>query len=213
MDAWQLAQWAGRAKISDNRHYDLRTDDEREQAQRRILMRRKRPTALEAIKEKLPVSYEDLGIHRIGIADVTEWGMCVHDYARSPCTKAGGSDCMTCKEHVCIKGMPKTLERIKRLESQLAEQCEKAQAAATDGTYGADRWVTHLGWKLGHVRTQRIILESEDTPEGAVLWIPPDHDPSPVSRALSQKGYNTDVSRQELVEESTIKSMLENDDA
>ncbi|WP_257266723.1 hypothetical protein [Endozoicomonas sp. ONNA2] len=213
MDAWQLAQWAGRAKISDNRHYDLRTSEEREQTQRRILRRKTRPTALEAIKEKLPVSYEDLGVHRIGIADVTQWGMCVHDFAQSPCTKAGGSDCMTCKEHVCIKGMPKTLERIKRLESQLTEQYEKAQAAASDGTYGADLWVTHLGWKLGHVRTQRIILESEDTPEGAVLWIPPEHDPSPVSRALEQKGYNTTINRHDLVEESTIKLMLGNDDA
>jgi len=37
MDAWQLAQWAGRARINDNRHYDLRTNEEREQQARSVM--------------------------------------------------------------------------------------------------------------------------------------------------------------------------------
>lgn len=113
----------------------------------------------------------------------------IADCAMSPCPKAG--ECMTCKEHVCIKGMPKTLEAIKRLEGQVASQFEKAQADAADGAFGADRWVTHLGWKLAHIRTQRQILESEETPMEAILWIPAAHDPSPISRSLEQKGFKT----------------------
>lgn len=187
MDSWQLAKWAGRARIQDNRHYDLRTQDEREQQLREIALFNTRPTALEAIKVNLPVAYTDLGLNRIGIADVTEYGMCTHDYAMSPCSKAG--ECMTCKEHVCIKGMPKTLEAIKRLEDQVASQFEKAQADAAEGAFGADRWATHLGWKLAHIRTQRQLLESDETPMGAILWIPGAHDPSPVSRSLEQKGF------------------------
>lgn len=206
MDAWQLARWAGRARINDNRHYDLRTQDEREQQARSILEFNERPTALEAIKMNLPVSYKDLGVNRIGIADVTEYGMCVHDYAMSPCTKGG--ECMTCKEHACIKGMPNTLERIIRLEEQVESQFNKATEDNADGVFGADRWVSHLGWKLAHIRTQRERLESEDTPEGAILWIPPEHDPSPVKRALEQNDLEINASDQDLVEESEVAMLL-----
>ena len=206
MDAWQLARWAGRARINDNRHYDLRTQDEREQQARSILEYNERPTALEAIKLNLPVSYKDLGVNRIGIADVTEYGMCVHDYAMSPCTKGG--ECMTCKEHVCIKGMPETLERIVRLEEQVESQFNKATEDKADGVFGADRWVSHLGWKLAHIRTQSKRLKSEDTSEGAILWIPPEHDPSPVKRALEQNSLDTSASEQDLVEESEISMLL-----
>lgn len=206
MDAWQLARWAGRARINDNRHYDLRTQDEREQQARNILEFNERPTALEAIKLNLPVSYKDLGVNRIGIADVTEYGMCVHDYAMSPCTKGG--ECMTCKEHVCIKGMPETLERIKRLEAQVESQFNKATADNADRVFGADRWVSHLGWKLAHIRTQRERLESADTPEGAVLWIPPEHDPSPVKRALGQNQLEISISNQDLVAQAEVIMLL-----
>jgi len=211
MDAWQLARWAGRARIKDNRHYDLRTRNEREEQARSILTFNERPTALEAIKMNLPVSYKDLGLNRIGIADVTEYGMCVHDYAMSPCTKGG--ECMTCKEHVCIKGMPKTLERIIQLEKKVESQFNKATQDQANEVFGADRWVSHLGWKLAHIRTQRVRLESEDTPQGAILWIPPEHDPSPVKRALEQNNFDISANTQDLVEESTVAMLLGIDNA
>jgi hypothetical protein len=206
MDAWKLAQWAGRARIEDNKHYDLRTQEEREQQVRMVLKLETRPSALEAIKMNLPVSYADLGLNRIGIVDVTEYGMCTHDYAMSPCSKAG--ECMNCKEHVCIKGMPKTLERIKRLEEQVESQLQKARKDTGEEVFGADRWETHLGWKLAHIRTLRQKLESEDVPEGTVLWIPPEHDPSPVKRALMQQQYSTKIQKDELVDKSVITGLL-----
>lgn len=206
MDAWQLARWAGRARINDNRHYDLRTSKEREQQARSVIEFNERPTALQAIKHNLPVSYKDLGLNRIGIADVTEYGMCTHDYAMSPCTKGG--ECMTCKEHVCIKGMPNTLESIIRLEGQIESQFEKAERDEISGHFGANRWVTHLSWKLAHIRTQRLLLESEDTAEGTILWIPPDHDPSPIKRALAQNDLQVSASSEDYVEESTLNLLL-----
>lgn len=206
MDSWQLAKWAGRARIQDNRHYDLRTPEEREEQVRAVMCLTERPAALEAIKLNLPVSYQDLGLNRIGIADVTEYGMCTHDYAMSPCTKGG--ECMTCKEHVCIKAMPRTLKRIQRLEELVASQFEKAKLDAESGVFGADRWETHLGWKLAHIRTQRTRLESDETPEGAVLWIPPEHDPSPIRRALEQRNYKTSPEENRLVDGSTAAVLL-----
>ncbi len=213
MDAWQLARWAGRARIADNRHYDLRTQEEREEQVKAIMLFEERPTALEAIKVNLPVSYKDLGVNRIGIADPTVYGMCVHDFSMTPCIKGGGEECMTCKEHACIKGMPKTLERIKLLEENVKSQLHKAEAAAGDLIFGADRWVTHLGWKLAHIRTVRQMMESEATPEGTVIWIPPEHDPSPTKRALEQRDLKTKPDEEELVSESTIAMLMGIDNA
>jgi hypothetical protein len=211
MDSWKLAQWAGRSRIEDNKNYDLRTKEEREAQTIAILELDARPTALQAVKINLPVAYVDLGLNKVGVADVTEWGFCVHDFAMSPCTKGG--ECMTCKEHVCMKGMPKTLERIKLLEEQIESQLKKAKEASEQGAFGADRWESHLGWKLAHIRTQRVRMESEDTPEGALLWIPPEHDPSPVERSLAQNGYDTTAPQNELVEESVMSKLLGVDNA
>jgi len=190
MDTWQLANWAGRAEIKDNRSYNLMTRAEKIAKAREVLGRAEAPTALEAVKRKLPVTYESLGINRIGVAVPTLWGMCVHDYGESPCQKAG--DCAICKDHVCIKGLPKALDRLKLLEDQVAISLEKAKAAAGSGVFGADRWVTYLGWKLAHISTQIRLMEAPSVPEGTVLWIPPEHDPSPVKRALEARGHDTD---------------------
>lgn len=190
MDSWKLAQWAGRANINDNRHYDLRTQEEKDEQTMALLGLEKSPTALEALKARLPVPYSALGIDRIGIADVTEYGMCTHDYSMSPCTKGG--ECMTCKDHVCIKGMPKTLPRIKRLENQVESQLIKTQEDVKLGVHNASVWERYLVWKLSHIRTQRIRMEDGKTPDGALLWIPKNHDPSPIERSLQQKGLQTE---------------------
>jgi hypothetical protein len=108
--------------------------------------------------------------------------MCVHDYAMTPCQKQ--RECMTCKEHVCIKGDHVTLDRIRMLESQTEVLLKQAQEAHEDGDFGADRWVDNHKWKLAHVRAMRMALEHPAVPVGEVLRIPEGHDPSPIRRAL-----------------------------
>lgn len=49
MDSWLLAQWAGRARVQDNRHYDLRTREEKDRKARAILTLTERPNALESL--------------------------------------------------------------------------------------------------------------------------------------------------------------------
>jgi len=185
MDEYTLAQWAGRARVSDNRHYDHRTVEEQLDAARELLPIKPAPL-LERIKHRHPVSYEELGIDRLGTAKATLYGMCVHDYAMAPCQKQ--RECMTCKEHVCIKGDYISLERIRLLENQTEMLLQKAQNAHIDGDFGADRWVDNHKWKLAHVRTMRIALEHQSIPEGSVLHIPEEHDPSPVRRTLMDLG-------------------------
>ncbi|MFZ5655630.1 MAG: hypothetical protein ACOY37_00980 [Pseudomonadota bacterium] len=181
MDDYTLAQWAGRAHVSDNRHYDHRTLEEHLSAMRELLPTQPAPL-LERIKNHQPVTYQELGVDRLGTAKATLYGMCVHDYAMAPCQKH--RECMTCKEHVCIKGDHVTLDRIRLLEAQTEALLERAQTAHEDGDFGADRWVDNHKWKLAHVRAMRMALEHPAIPEGQVLSIPDGHDPSPVRRAL-----------------------------
>lgn len=185
MDDYTLAQWAGRAKVTDNRHYDHRTPEER-LAEAREILQVEKPPLLDRIKSRQPVNYQELGVDRLGTAKATLYGMCVHDYAMAPCEKQ--RECMTCKEHVCIKGDHVSLERIKLLEAQTEQLLTRAQEAHEDGIFGADRWVDNHKWKLAHTKAIRITLERDDLSDGDLVRIPDGHDPSPVRRALMDLG-------------------------
>lgn len=188
MDDYTLARWAGRARTEDNRYYDHRSARERSDELREVLQK-EQPTTLEKFKSRAPISYRELGVNRDGAAKATLYGMCVHDYAMAPCMKQ--RECMTCKEHVCVKGDHVTLDRVKQLEAMTEQLLVKARQGASDGDFGADRWVDHHKWKLAHVRTMRTLLESESVPDGSALRIPDGYDPSPVRRALMDLGVLT----------------------
>lgn len=185
MDDYTLAQWAGRTRVSDNRHYDHRSPEERLEAARELLPIQSAPL-LERIKHRQPVTYQELGVDRLGTAKATLYGMCVHDYAMAPCQKQ--RECMTCKEHICVKGDHVTFDRILLLEAQTEALLQQAQNAHEDGDFGADRWVDNHKWKLAHVRAMRMALEHPQVPDGSILRVPEGHDPSPVRRALIELG-------------------------
>ena len=71
----------------------------------------------------------------------------------------------------------------------LVEQLEsRIQKAAEGIVFGANRWLDDVIWELALTRTMRKMLESEDVPDGTVLSIPGEYDPSPVRRALMDLG-------------------------
>ncbi|MGR3759258.1 hypothetical protein ACUXV3_03900 [Roseobacteraceae bacterium NS-SX3] len=192
LDSLELAQWAGRLRVSDNRHYDLRTPKEREQKEREVLgLLPASPTALQQAEPHGPVSYEALGHKgRLGMAEITKWGFCEHDFAMEPCTKGG--NCLTCKEHCVIKGLSDNLENI-RVEEKLVEaEFNRAREAESLNYFGASRWVDHFGYRLALIRTQRMQLEDPETPEGTIIRVPKDYDPSQTKRALQHAGYDSE---------------------
>ena len=190
MDELTLANWAGRTKVSDNKHYDHRTEEEKCEGARSILLP-ENATALDKINVNLPVSYEDIGKSIIGIAIVTELGVCEHDYAMMPCQRHG--DCETCKELVCIKGYSSSLALLKKREAQVEEQFNKAVKGHDMGTFGSDRWVDALGWRLSHLKTKIRLLEDDNLPDGTPIRIPEEFDPSPTKNILREKGLERDV--------------------
>lgn len=205
MDDYTLAQWAGRARVADNLHYDHRSPEEQLEAAKHLLPFQPAPL-LERIKHRQPVTYQELGVDRLGTAKATLYGMCVHDYAMAPCQKE--RECMTCQEHVCIKGDHASLERILLLEAQTELMLQRAQKAHQVGDFGADRWVDNHKWKLAHVRSMRMALEHRGVPDGSILRIPEGHDPSPVRRALIELGM-VEVPGPQAADPKVIPSMLD----
>lgn len=205
MDDYTLAQWAGRARVADNRQYDHRTPDERLSEARHLVLREE-PVLLQRFKNRQPVTYKELGVDRMGTAKPTLYGLCVHDYSMTPCTKL--RQCMTCKQHVCIKGDFATLDRIKRLEDQLQAALGRAAEEHHAGTFGADRWVDHYRWELAHTRTMRVMLENPGIPDGTPLRIPDGHDPSPVQRAMMDLGVSGAPSSDQAALPVTSKPLL-----
>jgi len=187
MSAWQLAQWAGRARTDDNKAYDCRTEREKSEQVKAVLGLTKQPTALQAAKLNLPVTYEALGIDRPGVAHATLYGYCIRDWAMAPCLKGGGEACASCDEHKCIKGLDDKLENLVALEEGLTRELKRAAEQLDAQTFGADQWFRFLGFRLAKIRTLIALQIQSETPVGTVLGVPQGFDPSPLQRARMQK--------------------------
>ncbi len=187
MDQLVLARWSGRAKITDNRSYDHRTQEEKSR-EVALLMNDDDITIPVKIEANLPVTFKDIGKDLDGAAIVTELGICEHDYAMTPCGRNG--DCETCKEMVCIKGFSSSLEQLKKREKEVETQWEKATKDHEQGIFGADRWVSSHAWRLAHIKTKITLLEDDRIPDGTPIRTPEKYDPSPVKEALNDKGFD-----------------------
>lgn len=201
---WLIAKWSGRADIKQNKAYDGRTEKQKSRLTQRIghvtigsgvmtvaqANQLLEPYTAEAPPPPmvlhdlgLPISLKALGVDRDGVAQFTGLGFCVHNYAESPCVKNG--DCEVCNEHVCLKGIPHSLDELKTLEALYEDQLRHAKAAAEDQVFGADRWVTALGFRLSKIKTLIFLLEDPKKADGAHVRIPDELSPSPVKRSLN----------------------------
>lgn len=176
-----IAKWSGRANIHQNATYNHMTDDEH------VAMAREAGVgvALGKIQQNIPVTYADLEAVGEGIAHVTPYGFCVHDYSMVPCQKY--RDCLNFTEQVCVKGETVKYERLKTQRDGIRLQLVKAQAANEDGIYGADRWSQHQIKTLERVDQLIDILESKDIPDGTVVRLNSDQEFSPLKRAIASR--------------------------
>lgn len=176
-----IAKWSGRANVHQNATYNHMTDEEHVSMAREAGI----GVALEKIRQNIPVTFTDLEAVGEGIAHVTIFGFCVHDYSMLPCQKH--RDCLNCTEQVCVKGEEVKLERLKNHRDGIRLQLAKAQSANEGGIYGADRWSQHQLKTLARADQLVEILESENTPEGTVIRLSSDQEFSPLKRALAAR--------------------------
>jgi hypothetical protein len=174
-----IAKWSGRANIHQNATYNHMTDDEYVDMARQVGV----GGVLQKVKLKAPVTFADLDAKGEGIAHVTEYGFCVHDFSMLPCQKH--RDCLNCTEQVCVKGDEEKLERLKKQREGIRLQLRKALNASEESVYGADRWSQHQITTLDRVEQLIEILESPSTANGSVIHLSIDQEFSPLKREIA----------------------------
>lgn len=206
MESLDLAMFAGRSRIQDNRAYDLRPMEELAKESRKLIILGLEDydgtKALQAVKVNVPVTFEMLGHKdRYGVVQASGFGYCEHDWTMSPCSKAG--ECVTCKEHSCIKGMPNTKERLLELEQVVKHELNRALQADNNAYSGASSWVIYQSKKLAIIKTLLTYLDNDDYPEGLIIRVPEELDVSLTRIALNELGYSTEVA-----ENSTLSKKI-----
>lgn len=176
-----IAKWSGRVNVHQNATYNHMTADEHIEMARDAGI----GVALTKIRENMPVTLADLDAIGDGIAHITIFGFCVHDYSMVPCQKH--RDCLNCTEQVCVKGDTGKLERLKSHRDAIRVQLAKAKAANEEGIYGADRWSQHQIKTLERAGQLIQILESKDTPDGTIIRLSNDQEFSPLKRAIAAR--------------------------
>ncbi|SPX82039.1 hypothetical protein [Moraxella ovis] len=212
MDAYDLARFAGRARISDNKAYDLRPMKEKLNESRKILEiateREDGTRALNAVEQNLPVSFEMLGNkNRIGTVTLTAWGFCEHDWWMTPCSKSG--ECLSCREHACVKGLPKSLEKLKEFEQFQINELQRAYTQVVKNKQGNEAWYHYHARKLAIIKTLITMMEKDDLPDGYIIRIPKELDESMIKTALQGHELESKVEKSS-ISNSILKNTEQN---
>lgn len=198
-----IAHWSGRLDIKQNETYDNRPEQERVDQVRPLVeemdARLAHHHATDGVRQSIqtgpwriemghkPRSCSDLDDIQPQLAGLkTRFGECHHDWAMAPCE--GFIACIECREHVCIKGSDQTsqerLERIYRLYSQVLAEVAKAQAAVTEGNWGAQDWLDLQQRYATKLQQLITILKNPDVPDQSVIRLAGPQNPTHLHRVL-----------------------------
>ena len=120
----------------------------------------------------------------------------------TPCTKAG--ECISCKEHACVKGLPKNVEHLKQLEDVVQNELNRAATAMQEGFHGSNAWLVYHSKKLAIIKTLLKYLEDDQLPDGLILRIPEELDVSLTKIALGEKNLINTVDEKNPMSEQIV---------
>ena len=162
-----LAKWAGRALTRDNRVYNHIPESERTERIRDVLSDTTLAGPATALPAPRPVTASEYDWGSRGPTHRTEFGICEHDWAASPCMKHRG--CLNCSEHVCVKGDVTARARIKAKHDHHLAECTKALDAVLGGAVVADRWLEHALKSLLREHQLLALMDSDAIEDGAAI--------------------------------------------
>ena len=181
-----LAKWAGRAMLKDNRVYNHMSEEEHVERARKLLEGSELAGTDTSLRINEPRTPAEWNLRAKGPTHRTEFGTCEHDWVMSPCTKHG--DCVNCAEHAYVKGDQEAYARLKTRSEQHLAECEKALGAIQAGTSVADRWLEHALKSLMRELPLVRLLESDDIEDGTQINLTDDSaEHSHLRRALEQR--------------------------
>jgi hypothetical protein len=179
----ELAKWSGRADRRQNRVYIHRSELERVAEAESL----DASMILFGPKGEVPprplVSSGEL-VHIVrGPVHVTEFGVCVRNWAFGPCEKF--RNCISCQEHVFIKGEDQCLKRIKERMVEVDAELAISNSAIEEGSKGADLWQKSHEKEFERLRQLVTILEDPAVPDGSQIKLRDGNDFSHLRRALA----------------------------
>ncbi|MCW9052613.1 MAG: hypothetical protein OQJ91_09955 [Motiliproteus sp.] len=171
-----IAAWSGRVDIDTNPVYNHETIAEKAAgvAQYRDGTYRNEKL-LDKVRTNQPILASDLaGLRKDQdrILHESSFGVCVHDFAESPCPKGGS--CLTCGKQVCVKGAEQKLKNLKVELKRLVQNLQRAEAALERGDFGAQCWVDKWGKDRLKCESLIALLENPELEDGALIWTPDD---------------------------------------
>lgn len=186
-----IAKWSGRADIQQNKDYDhLNADDMLKMLRDSVGEANSMmgPLAhIEDINKNVIISRDEFAILKIKTAHVTEFGVCIHDYAMTPCQLH--RDCMNCVEQVCIKGDKEREYNIKQAREQTDILLNHAILAQQDKQFGANRWVDHHRITLERLNQLCNLLDNPEIPDGTFIQLSNIQVTSPIEQAKQIRNY------------------------
>lgn len=183
METELLTKWAGRADEKHNRVYNHTTP---EHYNKQLSLVTQNDVAsysnLPVIEVANPNTIQEINTSASLTLHQTEFGVCIHDYIISPCSKH--RQCITCTEQVCIKGDSVKLERLKKHLEIEQSLLISDKAAMNEGAIGADR---HYNKRLEtiNVCSELIGKLTDDTlPDGTLIKLSSASDMSHLDKAM-----------------------------
>jgi hypothetical protein len=126
--------------------------------------------SMEAAVEVLPVTREEfLALENRPTMHVTEFGVCIHDFAIQPCQTH--ADCLNCTEHACLKGDREKAERIRQCHTLTLGQIAQARQVVEEGYLKAERWYQHQALTARRLSGLLEILDDASLPDDAVIML------------------------------------------
>jgi len=165
-----IAMWSGRADVRQNAQYNHTTPDQILSNARDLAVSTNSPLFggdLDTPKPRVSATRDDTGVLRTGTAHITDYGMCTHDYAMSPCEIH--LDCLNCNELVCVKGDAVKTKNIRFVKDETEALLQEAELAERTSVYGASRWVKHHRATLEHCTQLLSILDNPAVAPGALI--------------------------------------------
>ncbi|MBA5686080.1 integrase [Rugamonas apoptosis] len=166
-----IAMWSGRADVSQNAAYDHVSGEELVAKVREVSKTSQADVFggdLNTKKVRVVARRDDIsGILRTKSAHISDYGMCTHDYASSPCQIH--LDCLNCNELICVKGDNVKLANLIRFRDETQILLANAEEAEKDFVHGASRWVVHQRQTLSHAEKLIQILTDSNIPDGATV--------------------------------------------
>lgn len=164
-----IARWSGRVDVSQNKVYNHISVEEKTAEVENLAPQLPAVSGnlISLLKTRVPISMKDLGEDSERIVHRTEFGVCIHDYAQEPCAKF--NNCLTCGEHVCVKGDQTKLDNLREERDYLRSSLVNFQKEADAGAYGANTWLQTTMEKLERCDQLIAMLENPNIKDGALI--------------------------------------------